>query len=97
MPRGLKYEVQKIKAQFWLGPLTLPGPWTLTPLSPFSASVDHRWLAVNWCAGGRRLRATSERVVDVPPVNIAVSELVPDSSAALCGLSLSLSLSASAE
>jgi len=43
---------------------------------------DWLWTA---CTGGRRLRATSARTTDVPPVNIAVSELVPDSSAALCG------------
>jgi len=41
---------------------------------------------IGWSyVGGRRLRATSARVADLPPVNIAVTELVPDSSAALCG------------
>jgi len=42
--------------------------------------------AIGWSyVGGRRLRATSARLADLPPVNIAVTELVPDSSAALCG------------
>jgi len=47
---------------------------------------DRGWLVGGRsCVEGRRLRATSARVTDLPPVNIAVSELVPDQSAALCG------------